>query len=82
MIQEQEVVSREAIDAELNRLLGQMRTKRQPNKRGVMLLTQFIAGLMFQYGSLDQQRMDAAELVFWLTHNGDGTLIIPQVKSV
>jgi hypothetical protein len=77
-----EIITQEAIEAELDQLLGKMRAKRQPNKRGIMLLTQFLAGLMFQYGTLGQQRMDAAELVFWLTHNGDGTLITPKVKSV
>ena len=77
-----EIITQEAIDAELDRMLGKIRSDRKPNTRGVMLLTQFIAGLMFQYGTLDQKRLDAAELVFWLTHNGDGTLIAPQVKHI
>jgi hypothetical protein len=36
---------------------------------------------MLQYGTLNQDQMDLAELLFWLDHNGDGTEIIPEHRT-
>jgi hypothetical protein len=77
----EDIITKAEVEAELDQLLGKIRSERQPNTRGVMLLTQFLAGLMLQYGNIDQSKLDAHEFMFWLTHNGDGTLITPAIKN-
>lgn len=81
MIKEEEVVTDEQLEAELNRLLTKMRKKRAPNNRGIMLLTAHLGSLMLRYSNISQQKLDAAELIFWLTHNGDGTILTSEHRE-
>jgi hypothetical protein len=81
MIKEEEVVTDEQLEAELNRLLGKVRKDRKPDNRGIMLLTAHLGSLMLRYSDISQQKLDAAELIFWLTHNGDGTIITSEHRT-
>lgn len=72
----------EDILAEMEEHLKATREQRKPNTRGIMLLTAFLGSLMLRGGEMTKPEMDSAELLFWITHNGDGTLITPQVKPV
>jgi len=61
--------------------LQAIRKERKPNVRGVMLLTAFLANLMLQFGTLNEEKMNLAELLFWLDHNGDGTEITAEHRT-
>lgn len=62
---------------ELTTALQKIRAERKPNNRGIMLLTAFLGSAMFAIGDITE-RADSLEFLFWLSHNGDGTPIIPE----
>lgn len=70
------------IKAELDQALFTIRAERKPNTRSIMLLTAFLGSMMLSGSNLKKEDQDSMELLFWLTHNGDGTPIIPEHRFV
>lgn len=65
---------------ELATALQKIRADRKPNNRGIMLLTSFFVSNMLTTGEI-RENQDSLEFLFWLSHNGDGTPILPEYRT-
>lgn len=71
----------EELKKELDEQLTKIRQDRKPTNRGIMLLTSFLGSVMLQGSDLVKEDQDSLELLFWITHNGDGTPITHECRS-
>ena len=58
--------------AAISGMLDTIRKERKPSKRGIMLLTNYLGGAALQGRSLDDEHVNKLELLFWITHDGEG----------